>query len=304
MCSIIIVTYNGLDVTRQTLESYQAALSLDEQNDYEMIVVDNDSQDGVADMVESRFPQVHRIRNSQNMGFSKANNIGFRASQGNYLLFSNPDVTISGETLPTIVARMEQDPSVGACTPYLKLVRTGTMDWGAHRGFPTPWAAFTYFTGLASLARHSRLLSRVFGQYHLLDRDLAHAHEVDVIRGGFFFVRRHVFMQAGGWDESYFMYGEDIDLCYQIKRLGHRIMFYPEATVFHHHGMTTGLKRHSQHASSVPPEAQRKAYDAFYDAMKVFYDKNYQTMYNPVFRWLLFLAIDAKRKLGMRKRVV
>lgn len=301
--SIIIVTYNGLDITLKTLNAYSEALRGDQRHCYEVIVVDNASQDGVADAVEKNY-KVHLIRNPENVGFSKANNIGFESSQGRYILFSNPDVKVTEATLPTLIALMDQNPRVGACTPFLKLVRTGEIDWGAHRGFPTPWAAFTYFAGLSKLFRRSRRLSRIFGRYHLLDRDLTGEHKVDAIRGGFFLVRRQAFEEAGRWDEDYFMFGEDIDLCYQIKKLGYEIMFYPQAQTLHYHGMTTGLKKHSQDLSSADLEARERTYNAFYDAMKIFYAKNYENKYNRLVRWLILLAIDVKRKLGRRSRTV
>jgi GT2 family glycosyltransferase len=302
--SIIIVTYNGRDITLRTLNSYSKALEADLDHCYEIIVVDNASQDGVADAVAENYPQLPLIRNPENLGFSKANNIGFESSQGRYILFSNPDIELTEETLPTLITLMDQNPQVGACTPFLRLVRTGEIDWGAHRGFPTPWAAFTYFAGLSKLFKRSRRLSKIFGQYHLLDRDLTTEHKVDVIRGGFYFVRRKVFEEAGRWDPDYFMFGEDIDLCHQIKKLGYEIMFYPQAQVLHYHGMTTGLKKHSQDVTSADPEAQERAYHAFYDAMKIFYTKNYKEKYNRVIRWLIFLAVDVKRKLGMQSRTV
>jgi len=302
--SIIIVTYNGLKITLQTLASYTEALAADARHGYEIIVVDNASWDGVADAVAETYPQVHLIRNAENVGFSRANNIGFESSQGRYILFSNPDVEVADETLPTLIALMDRNPHVGACTPFLRLVKTGEIDWGAHRGFPTPWAAFTYFAGLARLFRWSSRLSKSFGQYHLLDRDLTQPHPVDVIRGGFFFVRREVFEEAGRWDEDYFMFGEDIDLCYQIKQHGHQVMFYPQAQALHYHGMTTGLKRHSQEASSVDLEARERAYNAFYDTMKIFYNKNYKTKYSRFVRWLIFAGVELKRALGTRARTV
>jgi GT2 family glycosyltransferase len=302
--SIVIVTYNGRDITLKTLGSYEEAIAADSDHSYEIIVVDNASQDGVADAVGKHFPDAHLIRLSQNDGFSAGNNAGFARSEGRYILFSNPDIEVTHETLPTLIELMDRNPQVGACTPFLRLVTTGDIDWGAHRGFPTPWAAFTYFTKLSQAFKKSRRLSEVFGQYHLLDCDLREAHEVDVIRGGFFFVRREVFEQAGKWDEDYFMFGEDIDLCYQIKRRGHAIMFYPQASALHYHGITTGLKGHSQDLSAADTAAREKAYDAFYDTMKTFYDKNYKDKYNPIVRWLIFCAVEIKRRLGRRSKTV
>jgi GT2 family glycosyltransferase len=302
--SILIVTYNGRDITLKTLATYRGALAADPGHCYEMIVVDNNSLDGVADAVATQFPEVHLVRLSENNGFAAGNNVGFRASEGRYILFSNPDIEVNAETLPTLIELMDRNPDVGACSPFLELAVTGTIDWGAHRGFPTPWAAFTYFTRLAEISKGSKRLSRWFGQYHLRDRDLDEEHEVDVIRGGFFFVRRAVFEQAGKWDEDYFMFGEDIDLCYQIKRLGHKVMFYPQATAVHYHGMTTGLKRHSRSLSAADAEAKSRAYHAFYDTMKLFYDKNLRSRYIAPVRWLVFLGVEFRRWLGLRRGTV
>jgi GT2 family glycosyltransferase len=304
--SIIIVTYNGRDITLKTLDSFNKAVAADERNRYEMIIVDNASQDGVADAVEEMHPHALVVRNPTNVGFSKANNIGYAhtSSRGRYILFSNPDIEVTEETLPTLVRLMDENPNVGASTPFLKQVKTGDIDWGAHRGFPTPWAAFTYFAGFSRLFKRSRRLSSIFGNYHLLDQDLTVEHPVDAIRGGFFFVRRKAFAEAGCWDEDYFMFGEDLDLCYQIKRRGLEIMFYPQALALHYHGMTTGLKRHSQNITPVDAEARERTYNAFYDAMKIFYDKNYRTKYGRFTKSLVMLAIEMKRALGRKNLTV
>lgn len=302
--SIIIVTFNGREITLKTLASYAQALAGAPQLRVETIVVDNASSDGVAEAVEETYPEVSVVRNPENLGFSAGNNIGFRACRGRYVLFSNPDIEVDEQTLPTLLALLNDNPRVGACTPFLELVGTGQVDWGAHRGFPTPWAAFTYFAGLSRLFANSPLLSHVFGQYHLLDRDLGTAHPVDAIRGGFFLVRREVFEEAGCWDEDYFMFGEDLDLCYQIKRLGYEIMFYPQARALHHHGVTHGLKRHSQDVSDADSEARNRTYDAFYEAMKIFYEKNYRTEYGKLTRWVVLTAIDAKMLFGRRRKTV
>jgi GT2 family glycosyltransferase len=302
--SIIIVTYNGCEITLKTLDHYRRAVAGDTHHRYDFIVVDNASRDGVAEAVAARCPDVRLLRNAENIGFSAANNVGYRLSSGRYLLFSNPDIEVDDETLPTLIRLMDEDPQVGACTPFLRLVRTGEIDWGAHRGFPTPWAALTYFTKLDRLFKPSRGLSRIFGRYHLLDRDLSQPHPVDAIRGGFFFVRRQAFEKAGGWDEDYFMFGEDLDLCFQIKGLGYKVMFYPQAQALHYHGMTTGLKRHSQDLTEADAKARQRTYDAFYHAMKIFYDKNYKTRYGRGIRWLILAAIDLKKLMGARSKTV
>lgn len=303
--SIIIVTFNSREIALKTVASYLRAIEADRKHSYEIIVVDNASIDGVAGSIQSKYKsKIKLIRNRENVGFSKANNVGFAKSRGRYILFSNPDIEVDNKTLPTLIKLIDENPQVGVCTPFLRLVATGQIDWGAHRGFPTPWAAFTYFSGLEKTFAGSSFLSKLFGQYHLRDRKLHTQHEVNAIRGGFFFVRREVFEKAGGWDERYFMFGEDIDLCYQIKKLGYKIMFYPQATALHYHGATTGLKSHTQDLAKEDVQAQKRAYHAFYDSMKLFYYKNYKNKYPWLVRQLVFAGIEARRLFGQYQRRV
>lgn len=290
-------------MSEQTLLSFQKAIASDPSHSYEIIVVDNASRDGVSELIEKQYPAVRLIRNISNLGFSKANNAGFETSQGTYILFSNPDIEIFDTTLPTLLSFMSEHPDVGACTPLLRLP-SGALDWGSHRGWPTPWASFAYMIGLSRIFSFSKSLSKIFGQYHLLDKSLREIHEVDAIKGGFFFVRRDVFKEAGKWDEDYFLFGEDIDLCYKIKQKRHKIMFYPRAEAIHYQGITTGLKAHSRRLSVADEESKQRAYDAFYQSMKIFYDKHFKQKYHPFTRALIFAMIDLKHWWGRNlKRV-
>ncbi len=302
--SIIIVTYNGKDVTLKGLSSYKKAISLDKSHSYQIIVVDNDSKDGVADAIENEFQDVLLIRNKGNVGFAKANNVGFERADGRYILFSNPDIENFENTLPEIIKYMDTNPEVGACTPFLELVKTGKLDWPSHRGFPTPWASFCYYVGLQRLFSFSKPLSRVFGKYHLLDKDMNSPHEVDAITGAFFFVRREVFEKAGKWDERYFMYAEDLDLSFQIKKLGYKIVFYPLVKVLHYHGLVSGLKAETSTVTKADPATKERAYNAFYDTMKIFYDKNLRARYPEFIRSLVFFGIDYKKAKGSKAKKV
>lgn len=302
--TIIVITYNGCAVTLETLHSYDRAIRACPDYRIETIVVDNASRDGVDRAVAENFPDFQLIRNQANLGFAKAANIGFQASSGRYILFSNPDIEVVPGTLSSLVDLMDLHPEAGACTPFLRLKGYDTIDPGAHRGFPTPWAAFTHFSGLSKLCRRSRRLSRIFGRYHLMDRDLTQPHEVDVIEGGFFFTRREAFVQAGLWDGDYFLFGEDIDLCYQLAKSGSRVMYFPQAEAIHQLGSTTGLKADSPGKDNVSQTDRLRSFHAFYDSMKIFYDKHYIDRYGTLTRTLVFWAIDLKRKMGLRKLTV
>lgn len=302
--SIIIVTYNGWEITQKTLHSFQNAINEDKNNSYEIIVSDNSPNDDIVEQISRKFPEVKIIKNKSNLGFAKANNVGFAESRGEYLLFSNPDIEVGQNTLPYLLSKMRASADIGACTPFLRLAQTNSIDWGAHRGFPTPWASLTYYTGLLKVSQKFNILKKQWGQYYLLDRGLAKDHEVDSIRGGFFLVRRNVFVKAGRWDEAYFMYGEDIDLCYQIKKMGYKIMFFPQIEALHYHGLTTGLKKHSAGLSSIEKEVQLRVYHAFYDSMKIFYNKNYRNSYSGIIRTLVMGGIELKRLLGLAGKKV
>ncbi len=302
--SIIIVTYNGRELALATLDSFWRALDAAPGLRCEVIVVDNHSQDGVAETVASHPIGACLIRNEANLGFSRANNRGFAASSGRFLLFANPDIEIDEQTLPRLLDRLALEPDVAACTPRLWVIGKPEIDWGSHRGFPTPWAAFTHFSGLARLTRRSSRLARVFGRYRLLDRDLDLPHDVDAIEGGFFFVRREAFVAAGLWDEDYFLFGEDLDLCYRLKRNGARIAYFPQAQAWHHLGGTTGLKRHSRQRANISEADRRRAYDSFFDAMHLFYEKNYRDCYSAPVHGLVSLGIETRRLLGRARRRV
>jgi len=296
--SIIIVTFNSTADALATCESYRQAIARDLDHTYEVIVVDNYSVSGTADAVARYHPWVHLIRNEENVGYSRGNNIGYRASGGRYLLFSNPDIEVFADTLPTLIRTMDQSPEVGACTPYLELMESGDLDWGAHRGFPTPWASLTYLTNLSRLFRFSRRLSRIFGRYHLLERDLDTPHEVDVIEGGFTFIRRELFDEIGGWDEDYFLFGEDIDLCLRMAERGAKIMFYPHVRALHRLGSTTGLKESS---SPIDLAVRENSYHLFFDSMRLFYEKNYRDRYGPLVRGAVVLGIELKRRRNQNR---
>jgi len=295
--SVIIVTYNGRELALATLDSFQRALAAVAHYGCEVIVVDNASRDGVAAAVAAHPIGARVLRNEENVGFSRASNRGFAASCGRFLLFANPDVEVDARTLPVLIEYLTAYPAVAAGTPRLWLVGRPGIDWGSHRGFPTRWAAATHFAGLARLTRHSPRLARVFGRYQLFDRDLDEPHEVDVIEGGFFFVRREAFVAAGRWDEDYFLFGEDIDLCYRLKRNGGRIVYLPQAQAWHHLGGTTGLKKGCRSAVGHHGD-RRRAYDSFYDAMHIFYDKHYRDRYSAPVRGLVRLGIETRRRLG------
>lgn len=224
--SVIILNFNTRELTRTCIRSVLSSRIA--PYTMEVIVCDNGSTDGSVEMLRKEFPDVQIIQNKKNMGFAAGNNPGIRSSQGRYVLLLNSDTEVPKTTLSTMIAFMDEHPEAGASTCKL-ILPDGSMDPACHRGFPTPWAAFTYLTKLERLFPKSRL----FGEYHQGYKDIGTIHEVDCIVGAFFLVRREVIQQVGLLDEDYFMYGEDIDWAYRIRERGWKILFNPTVTILH-----------------------------------------------------------------------
>lgn len=262
--SIVIVNFNTRDLLRDCLASIYAS-----QGDirFNVVVVDNCSSDGSAAMVRLEFPQTHVIESEVNGGFAFANNLGLRWAGFNndgsfqpaaprYALLLNPDTILSPTGLADMIAFMDSRSAVGAAGP--KLIRPdGTLDLACRRTFPTPIVSFYRMVGLSKLFPRSR----VFGRYNMTFADPDHLIEVDAVVGAFMMVRREAIAQAGLLDETYFMYGEDLDWAYQIKANHWKIFYNPAVTVTH-------VKRAASRGS---PKAQIE----FYRAMDVFYRKYY-----------------------------
>ncbi len=277
--SIVILSFNTRQLLRAALASvFKSRL---DHNQLEVIVCDNGSTDGSVTMVKKDFPQVVVIANGRNLGFAAGNNTGIRRARGRYILLLNSDTEVSSTAIAQMLKFMDQNPLVGAATCKLVLAN-GAMDPACHRGFPTPWVALTYFLGLEGLFPRSQW----FGGYHQGYKDLSQIHEVDIISGAFFLVRREVVKQVGLLDEDYFFYGEDMDWAFRIRRAGWKIMFNPHIRVLHH-------KKQSgrAHADRV---RRRQTQIYFYRYNKLFYQKNYAQSYPSWMMKLLYLVLDLR----------
>ncbi len=260
--SIIIVSFNTKDLTHACLDSirkYSQGVA------WEIIVVDNGSTDGSRQMLKT-FKDITLIVNRKNMGFAKANNKGIKIAKGKYILLLNSDTEIRRDSIQTMLRFMDGHPKAGAATCRLDLP-DGAIDPACHRGFPTPWAAFTYMTGLEKLIPASRL----FGRYHMGYKDMSIRHQVDCISGAFFLTRRKAVTQVGLLDEDFFMYAEDIDWAYRFKQKGWEIWFNPEASVLHKKKQSGRSQRNRSRA--VTTEIYFHTYN------RLFYTKHYAKKY-------------------------
>lgn len=288
--SIIIVSYNTKDLLKECLDSiYKTSKGFS----FEIIVSDNASKDGSPEMVKEKFKDVILISNNENLGFSKANNLGVKKSKGRYVLFLNSDTVVSENTLEEMIKFMDQRIDVGAATCKVMLT-SGQIDDASHRGFPTPWNAFTHFSGISKILGSTK----IFGGYNLGYMDLSKVHEIDALAGAFMLTRREAGEQVGWWDEDYFFYGEDLDFCYKLMQKGWKIYYVPQVSILHYKGVSGGIKKHSKEISTADEQTRIRSNNERFRAMRLFYKKHYENKYPWIITRLVYLGINLKQTLS------
>ena len=229
--SVIIVNYNVRYFLEQCLTSVLRATA---NIDAEVFVVDNESKDDSVEMVKNLFPQVKVIANKKNVGFSKANNQAIAIAKGEYVLLLNPDTVVEEDTFEKCIAFMDKHPEAGGLG--VKMIDgNGVFLPESKRGLPTPSVSFYKIFGLSSLFPKSK----VFSKYHLGYLNNNETNEIEILSGAFMWMRKSVLDKIGYLDESFFMYGEDIDLSYRIILAGYKNYYFPEAKIIHYKGEST-----------------------------------------------------------------
>ena len=225
--TIIVVSFNTRTLLERCLtQALNAAVGLQAQ----IIVVDNASWDGSAEMVEARFPAVEVLRAPHNLGFAAANNLGWTHARGEFIVLLNPDAFLAADTLMRAVSLMKSNPNVGLAGGLL-LGRDGALEPSA-RLFPSPLNDLLTLSGLADRFPRSRL----FGRFNRTWADPHQAADVDWVPGAFAIIRNTVLKQTGFFDERFFLYFEEVDLCRRIKAAGYCIAYWPELKITHFGG--------------------------------------------------------------------
>ena len=222
--SVIIVSYNTRERLRACLNSIYATIG---ERAIEVIVVDNASRDGSADMVASDFPQARLHASTVNLGFAAGNNVGFRMARGRYLILLNPDALIESATLDEAISRMDSAPAVGMAGA--RLIDQHGADQPSARLFPSLFNEFLTLSGLA--ARFPK--SRLFGRFDRTWADPGQEADVDWVPGAFAIIRQRALARVGPFDERYFLYYEEVDLCRRFRAEGWRIQYWPGIVVRH-----------------------------------------------------------------------
>ena len=251
--SIVIVNYNVKYFLEQCLCSIEQAAG---DIDHEVIVVDNASTDGSTEYITERFPKVKWIASKENNGFSKGNNIAFAQAKGEYILMLNPDTIVTREALEGCISFMDKHTEAGACGVYM-LRTDGTFAPESRRALPTPFVAFCKMSGLSKLFPKSR----TFGRYYMQYLDKNKENPIDIMSGAYMFLRHSTIKETGTLDETFFMYGEDIDLSYRILKQGYKNYFLP-LRILHYKGESTN-------------KSSYRYVHTFYRAMLLFFKKHY-----------------------------
>lgn len=241
--TVVILNYNVRYFLEQCIRSVKKAIA---HLEAEIIVIDNDSKDGSCDMVRTLFPEISLIENKENVGFSKANNQAVRVAKGEYVCILNPDTAVAEDTFQKAIHYYESQENIGALGVYL-MDGTGGFLPESKRNFPTPKASLL------------KLLGKDNDYYanHIAEQS---SGPVEVLVGAFMLMKKSIYKEVEGFDEDYFMYGEDIDLSYKISEAGYKNHYFGGTTVLHYKGEST--KRDDAY------------YDRFYGAMQIFYKKH------------------------------
>jgi N-acetylglucosaminyl-diphospho-decaprenol L-rhamnosyltransferase len=269
--AVIIVSYEVRDLLSGCLKSLA-----EQGGGLEVVVVDNASSDGSAEMVPEQFPSVRLIRNKENRGFGAAANEGIAVTTAPYVLSLNPDTVLKPGAVEALAGYLDDHSEVGAVGP--KIVRPdGSLDLAARRSFPSPAVALLRLTLLSRLFPRSRRLAR----YNLTHRSPEVAQEIDSGTGACLMFRRQALDQVGVYDEAFFMYGEDLDLCFRLKVAGWKVMYWPQAVVTHYNGQSS-----RQRSSAMIRE--------FHRSMWIFFQKNYRHTTPAPLAALIYAGIELR----------
>lgn len=282
--SVIIVNYNVKYFIEVCLHSvFRAAEGIDT----EVIVVDNNSKDDSCAMIRAKYPQVRLIENKENLGFSRANNQGVAIAQGEYILFLNPDTVMPEDFLRKMIAYMDAHPEAGSIGPRLIDGRAKYAPDGK-KSFPSLSVAIFKTTGINKIFKNSTYFNKYYA-VHVKEHETA---EVDILSGCCMMVRRSVIDKVdGAFDEAYFMYCEDFDLCYRIQKAGFKNIYYPEVTLIHYKGEST-RKATISHVR------------IFNDALSVFVRKHYSKTNARLFIMLINVGIVLRAVLSVVKQLL
>jgi len=287
--SIIIINYRTYEFTKKTIDSI---INKKYSFNYELIIVDNASGDNSLESLKKDYYKkidtglIKFISNNENKGFAYANNLALKQTNSKYILLLNSDTKIINDCLEKCLKFMDTDKNIGALGCKVML-SNGSLDKACRRSYPNVKVSFYRMTGLS----HIFPKSKRFNKYNLTYLDENGIYDVDCLSGAFMLLRSEVLNHVGFLDENFFMYGEDIDYCYRIKKNGWKVNYYGEAKVIHYKG-----------ASSKKQES--KLLYEFYKSMHIFYNKHYEKEYPWIITIITYTGIWTMYRLKLIRNIL
>lgn len=260
--SIVIVSFNTKALLSSCIDSI---LKYTKNIKFEIVVVDNNSEDGSAETAKKLGARV--IKNKSNLGFAMANNQGLKISKGKYILFLNSDTLISSNVLSDMIVFLDQNPKAGIATCSLLFKNGNLQSTGGY--FPTLPRVFMWMMFLDDIPWFDMMIT----SYHPHKNYFKSFHKQDWVTGAFLLTKRGILDRIGGWDESYFMYVEEVDLCFRIKKLGYEVWYSPIWNIIHYGGASSKTNELSLISE--------------YEGVKKFYKKHYPLWQFPILRIIL-----------------
>lgn len=281
--TIIILTYNSQFWLKKTLTTLKSEYLGKTKYQVKVIVIDNNSDDDSVKVIKQSYSWVELIESKENLGFAAGNNLALRDVKSRYVMLLNSDVEFGpNSNLDPIIDSMNKNKKIGIATPRLEF-SDGSLDPACHRGEPTLWASFTYFSKIAKIFPNSEK----FSQYHQTYKDMTVAHSIDACSGAAMIVRTDAMKKVGYLDERFFMYAEDIDWCRRFRDKNFQVIFYPTVRLTHH--------KYKSGLSSESVQLASKTSRHFYDTMLQYYDKHYQQQHPKFVRKIIKYYLAHKK---------
>jgi GT2 family glycosyltransferase len=281
--SIVILSYNTKELLMNCLLSLA---KVRHEAEFEVVVVDNASTDGSAEMVKKEFSEVSLIINEKNLGFAAGNNKAKELCKGEFILFLNSDTVVKPGTINQTLNYLKDHAEAGAITCKLVLPN-GQLDKDARRAFITPWIGLTHLVfHLDKVFPKSRLFAKYWYGYISADA----IHEVDVIQGAYFLTRKSILDEINWYDTDYFLDGEDIDICWRIKQKGWKIIYYPKVSIIHYKGASKSKPSQVNNKISLREKLYFRLSGT--NSMEIFYKKRMWKQYPLILNLIVILGIN------------
>jgi len=283
---IIIVSYNSLFWLRKTLDSLDRFYLPYSKYNIIITVVDNASTDDTVNVLETEYRKINLIKSNTNLGFSAGNNLALKKSNADYIMLLNSDMELTekSKNIDSTIEYLESDRNIGMITPKL-LLSNGKLDPACHRGEPSLLDVFFYFSGFEKLFPKIKF----FTKYHMLYKDFSTMHEVDAVTGACMLMKNDILEKIGYFDERFFMYSEDMDLCRRFRLAGYKIIYYPDVEIIHH--------KYKSGLSSSNSQTKKNISNHFYDSFLLYYDKYYKNKwYYKIARFFVLIFVYIKTK--------